>query len=328
MIAVAFASFPFLLLRGSLSGVLRGLHDVRTVVVVEALERVLNMAVLAGCLVLGILTVKLALGAAVIASVVSAGAIVVAIRSRVPDARFLRSRFHGPLARSTLRMALPVYLGNAIQYLNYRLDLVFVGALSGVTGVGLYSVSYRIAEMLLIVPNAIGFVHVGRAASDVDMQLQSSSIRLAWASASIVAGACVVVAAIASPAITLVFGHEYEGAVEPLLLLLPGIVALAAGGVLANDLAGRGRAGYNAWGSAAALVATVALDLWLVPDHGAVGAAIASSISYGISLAVAAFGFVRVTDATRAEMLGGWRWWRGAELPRRFMEARGRLGGN
>lgn len=317
MIAIAFVSLPFLLLRGSLSGVLRGMHDVRTVVLVEALERVLNLVVLAGCAVVGILTVELALTAAVVASAVSAAAILRTTAQRVPEARLLRARLHRPLARSTLRMAMPVYLGNAIQYLNYRLDLVFVGALAGVVGVGLYSVSYRIAEMLLIVPNAIGFVHVSRAASDVEMRLQASSIRLFWASASLVAGASAVVALVARPAITLVFGADYEGAVTPLILLLPGIIALAAGGVLTNDLAGRGRAAYNAWGSAGALVVTVVLDVWLVPDHGAVGAAIASTVAYSISLAVGVFGFVRVTGATLGDLLQGWCWWRDLRMPRR-----------
>lgn len=317
MMAIAFVSLPFLLLRGSLSGVLRGMHDVRTVVLVESLERVLNLVVLAVCALAGILTVELALTAAVVASAVSAAAILRTTAHRVPEARLLRARFHRPLARSTLRMALPVYLGNAIQYLNYRLDLVFVGALAGVVGVGLYSVSYRIAEMLLIVPNAIGFVHVSRAASDVEMRLQASSIRLFWASASVVAGASAVVALVARPAITLVFGADYDGAVTPLILLLPGIIALAGGGVLTNDLAGRGRAAYNAWGSAGALVVTVALDVWLVPDHGAVGAAIASTAAYSISLAVGVFGFVRVTGATLGDLLRGWCWWRGLQMPRR-----------
>jgi len=261
MVAIAFASLPFLLVRGALSGVLRGLHEIRAAVVIDTLERVVNLVVLVALAVSGHLTVELAVLGTVISSGVSAIAIGAAVRRRVPDAHLLRPRTDRPLIWATLRMAFPVYLGNAIQYLNYRLDVVFVGALAGVTGVGLYSVSYRIAEMLLLVPNAIGFVHVSRAAADVDNQHHTGSIRLFWVAMTTVLAACAVVAVVAGPGIRIVFGDEYAGAVRPLLLLLPGIVALAGGGVLANDIAGRGRASFNAWGSAAALVVTVACSI-------------------------------------------------------------------
>jgi O-antigen/teichoic acid export membrane protein len=265
---------------------------------------------LASLLAIGGLTVETALGANALAAAVTAGIAVIATHRRLPDARLLRPRADPPLLKATLRLGFPVYLGNVLQYLNYRIDLILVGALAGLTAVGLYSVSFRLAEMLLLVPNAMGFIQVSRAAADTEMRMRSSSVRLFWAASSLAAVAGLVAAVGAGPGINLVFGDEYAGAVLPLVALLPGIVALAGGGVLANDIAGRGHASYNAVGSATALIATVVLDVILVPLYGALGAAIASSIAYGVSSAVAIVGFMRITHTSRTEFVAELPWWR------------------
>ena len=56
------------------------------------------------------------------------------------------------------------------------------------------------------------------------------------------------------------------------------IKALAAN--LNMDLAGRGRPNASLWAMVPALAINGALSVWLVPRHGAQGAAIASSLAY------------------------------------------------
>jgi len=76
------------------------------------------------------------------------------------------------------------------------------------------------------------------------------------------------------------FGAGFGGAAAALRALLPGIVAYAAGTVLAGDFIGRGRPGWNAQGSVLTVVLSLVAGLLLIPRGGIVGAAWASSLAY------------------------------------------------
>jgi O-antigen/teichoic acid export membrane protein len=84
-------------------------------------------------------------------------------------------------------------------------------------------------------------------------------------------------------AIRIIFSNAFIDAYIPLLVLLPGVVLLGAGKVLVNDIAGRGYPHYNSITAGVSLIATIILDLILIPLTGVVGAAIASSVSYALA---------------------------------------------
>jgi stage V sporulation protein B len=91
--------------------------------------------------------------------------------------------------------------------------------------------------------------------------------------------------------------------VAALRFLLPGVVILALGKVIAGDLAGRGLLLYNTLGSFTALTATVAFDLLLIPRLGINGAAIASSVSYALATGVMLFFYTRISGNTVADLI-------------------------
>jgi len=66
----------------------------------------------------------------------------------------------------------------------------------------------------------------------------------------------------------------------PLLILLPGIWFQSSGDLSSYVLAGRGRPGMSSVLAGVQGIATVALDLLLIPPFGAVGAAVASLLAY------------------------------------------------
>jgi O-antigen/teichoic acid export membrane protein len=68
--------------------------------------------------------------------------------------------------------------------------------------------------------------------------------------------------------------------VIPAQILLVGLAAEGAAGVITAFLYGRGRPGLNSLAAGTGLIVTVVLDLILIPPLGAVGAAIASSAAY------------------------------------------------
>ena len=88
-----------------------------------------------------------------------------------------------------------------------------------------------------------------------------------------------------------VFGDNYDGSVEPFLLLLPSALGFVASSVFSNALLASGAPALSSLGPVGvARSIGVALDLILIPKHGATGAAIAASaalICGGIAAAVA-----------------------------------------
>ena len=81
--------------------------------------------------------------------------------------------------------------------------------------------------------------------------------------------------------IPLLFGDAFRGAVRPLVLLLPGVVAYAPVTILVVYLTvRRARPRLSLYVSLIGLVVTAAMSIVLIPSYGASGAAIASAIGY------------------------------------------------
>ena len=98
-------------------------------------------------------------------------------------------------------------------------------------------------------------------------------------------------------AITWLFGGQFEPAVTPLMLLMPGVVAVSAARVLGSYMFSQGKVIYNTYTTFIALGVTLVLDLALIPVLGINGAALASSIAYAVSLLATLWFYRRLTGA-------------------------------
>jgi O-antigen/teichoic acid export membrane protein len=194
------------------------------------------------------------------------------------------------------------WLGTTLQFLNYRLDTLIVNHFVGVSDVGLYAVSVALAETLWHISAAASTVIFPRTASDVDAATGFTPL-VARTVGLVTLGGAIAIAIGAYPMILIVFGRDFLPAVPSVLGLLPGIVMLAVGKVLSNDLAGRGRPEFGSWSAGAALVGTIAFDFLLIPRWGFMGAAAASSISYSVSAIVLVVCYARVTGNSVASVL-------------------------
>jgi O-antigen/teichoic acid export membrane protein len=96
--------------------------------------------------------------------------------------------------------------------------------------------------------------------------------------------------------VPLVYGSSFDRTVGLGFVLLPGVLALGVGKVLASVVAGRGGVRYNLYNSAVVAAVTLALYFTLIPAYHDWGAAIASSISYLASAVISAVFFRRVLD--------------------------------
>jgi len=156
----------------------------------------------------------------------------------------------------------------------------------GSSDVGIYSVSVSIAELLWYLPNSVGFIIFPKAAASGKMEMRYFTKRVFSITLLLTFIGAIGLALIGKYLIIFVYSISFVSAYTPLLILLPGVVLLGGAKVLSNEMAGRGYPQLNSYVSGLSFIITIVLDLLLVPPMGIIGAAYASTFSYGFSFIV------------------------------------------
>ena len=222
-----------------------------------------------------------------LADLVVAGYAWRAVARRLGWRRLGLSRDHGwwgrpraDLARKVTAYGMRGQLGGLITLLNLRLDFLVLGAMAGPAVLGTYAVASKYAELARLPGTALTWVTYPRMAALTAAEAAAHLRRLLRPALVLVALAVVPLFLLAGPVFRLLYGAAFDSGVRPAQVLLVGMLLSGASGVASGYLYGRGRPGLNSLGLGLGLVATVALDLALIPLYGALGAAVASSVAY------------------------------------------------
>jgi O-antigen/teichoic acid export membrane protein len=170
---------------------------------------------------------------------------------------------------------------------NAQLDQIVLSQTVAPAELGRYAIAVSLSLLSLPLVSAIGYVAFPRLAAQREAtedtrQLQKIAV---LSSAGIAVAVLVPLSLVAYWLVPLAFGAGYAGAVPLLWILAPGAVFLACGQVVGDLLRGRNRPMTVAWAQGLAAVFTVLLLILLLPLVGVYGAAIASTIAYGLALA-------------------------------------------
>ncbi len=188
------------------------------------------------------------------------------------------------------------HLSNILGFLNYRVDMFLVNGFLGPAAVGLYAVGVGLVEKLWMVSQAASTVLFPRVAAETEEERRKEFTPLVartvlWTTAL----GALVLAFLSRWIVLFLYSEAFLPAVGALQALLVGIVALSAGRVLANDIAGRGYPGLNIYIGMAAVMTNIVLNLLWIPRYGIVGAAWASTVSYSVSFLSALFFYCRLS---------------------------------
>ena len=134
--------------------------------------------------------------------------------------------------------------------------------------------------MPLAIPQAIATVLMPTTASSAVEEANTRTSSICRVSIAFTAIGGLLFGLLLTWLLPLVFGPAYKYSVLLVWVLLPGALAFVLPKVVAADLCGRGRAEYASYGSFGGLLATVILDLLLIPRFGALAAAAISSVVY------------------------------------------------
>jgi O-antigen/teichoic acid export membrane protein len=193
-------------------------------------------------------------------------------------------------ARAELIRPLSVYGAAQIAaltpaLLNADLDQLILSQTVPAADLGRYAIAVTLTQLPIPVVSAIGNVAFPRLASQrgttpAVLRLQRRSL---IGSAGLAVAMLVPLAVLAPWLVPLVFGAAYRGAVPLIWLLTPGTVFLSCGQVVGDLLRGRSQPSTVAWAQGFAAIFTVALLFALLPVVGVAGAAIASTVAYGVA---------------------------------------------
>lgn len=196
--------------------------------------------------------------------------------------RALRVAVDGAVWRGLARGAGPLALISLLGLINYRLDIVVLGALAGTRDVGIYAVATRFVDAAL--PLASFFVAAAfpvlsataaHSAEHRQRQARRAAEFLVLASMPLAVGGCVF----APQLVHVVAGPAYASASLPLRLLFASLPLSYLSTFLLFMLIAADRQGRVVPLVVASIVLNLVLNVALIPSYGAVGPALATLVS-------------------------------------------------
>jgi O-antigen/teichoic acid export membrane protein len=176
---------------------------------------------------------------------------------------------------------LRAHVGTMSHHGFLRIDVLFLGARRGPADVGQYSLASLLAERIALIGSALyaaGASHIGAHDVNGAEQLTARMLRVLTL---VIMPVAIVLALIAHPLITILFGDDYAPAVLPFVLLLPGTVCLTLWHVLSLHLiAALERPGLTTIIQGTALLISLPAYYVAVSASGMTGAALVSSGIY------------------------------------------------
>jgi O-antigen/teichoic acid export membrane protein len=272
-VAVLIAGVPFVLglVNSALVAVLQARLRMDRAAVADVLGRAASFVAL-------VVVVTLDLGFYAVVATAAAGAAVTLMvtwsivhREASPSPRAERAVW-----RSLLVAALPVGAALAVSEIYFRLDTLLISAYRSYDEVGLYSLSYRIVELIAILPAIVMtsvfplLSHYLRDRRDLaDRTVDAAGDLFVAVGVPIAAGGLVVAPAL----VRALGGEEFAGAADPLRLLLFAVALAFVSGLFGHALIAGGRQGSALRLGLTALGFNLVLNLALIPPYGIEAAA-------------------------------------------------------
>ncbi|MCH2556022.1 MAG: flippase [Alcanivorax sp.] len=294
LLYLGLAGFPLTLLVAYLNTVLQGMEDFRAYNVTILLPPYINLI----AVVVALYGLKIGVEGAMVAYIIGqlAGVLAAVVSLRRRADRTVSGTPAERYSRTMLSYGWKAHLSNIVTFVNYRADIFLVNLLLSPASTGVYVIAVQIAERLWMLSQAASAVLLPRLSAMRDnpegrLALTNKgalAVTLATALISILAAAALYV--LVEP----VFGVEYREAVPAFLWLLPGIVAWAGARVQSNCIAAAGKPEWNMYSALVVVTVNLTGNALLIPDHGIVGAAWATSLAYLID-AMIKFCLIRKT---------------------------------
>lgn len=199
-----------------------------------------------------------------------------------------------PLLKQSIIYGGKIQIGSIMRVAGQRIDELLLFQFAGAGPLGMFTLGRNITNRIRIIPMSLGTVLVPELskADDLSHVLVTMAIRRLVALMILIVIAGIV---LALPLVPLVYGDAFQRAVGPIQILLLGLIPLSVQRILIMYLIATGKAGEFVRLAAVGLLATVVMDLVLIPYLGLYGAAIGSVIGLTVEMLYALIIFTRRT---------------------------------
>jgi O-antigen/teichoic acid export membrane protein len=247
---------------------------------IEAGQRTISVFLFVCLVLLGMATAASAFAAATIV-MISACAVMLILCTL----QFGTPQFRLILFRRQLPYGFRAYLSSLFSFLVIRSDLFLVQSILGPEHAGHYSITVTLGDLFTTLPTVIGTVlFPSLSALSGSAKRRPVFRRAAMLVAAVMLLAALVSAVLVGPVVPLLFGSEYDPAIDAFLWLLPGLYFLSVNTIYMNYFASEGNPLVVIYAPATGSIVNFILNVFLIHRYGINGAAIASSIAYGVML--------------------------------------------
>jgi O-antigen/teichoic acid export membrane protein len=267
----------FIILQKLMNGVMLGQRMILLFSVTRWLPQAMQALWIIGAIALASLAVPDVIGGMLFgfAAVVVYSVVVVLRRVK------FRFAFDAACLKALLAYGAVASVADFLVFLNYKVQIFVLQAISTVEQVGVFSLGQNFGELLWQAPSMMSAVILSRSASSTDPDefarklgvLLRLSLLVCTMIGVVIGAACII-------GVPFIFGEAFAASTFVYLTLLPGVVGIVSFKILAVDLVGQGKARVTAMIMAPSILLNVALGLALIPVWGAVGAALAASVTY------------------------------------------------
>lgn len=195
------------------------------------------------------------------------------------------SEHQAGLARGLVRFSAPLALSNVLDYMNGRTEIIVIGIFLAANSAGVYNAAVRLAGLGLIVLTAFNAIFSPLIS---DLHHRHEMVRLdrlnklvtRWTMAF--AMPIVLVQLVFAPQLMSLFGREFIPGATALRLLTLGQLVNFATGSVGVMLIMIGRSDIAFVNAVVNVAVALALDFWLVPRYGLMGAGIAGGLTLAL----------------------------------------------
>jgi O-antigen/teichoic acid export membrane protein len=209
-------------------------------------------------------------------------------------------RVDASLLAQMVRYGLKFHIAILAGAIIFRADLLIVNHFRGAGEAGVYSVATQFGMLLMLLPGVIATLLFPRVTVEQDARGETTSLVTRYT--AFVMFCCCLAAVPFSFLLPLIYGREFSEATQLLLILLPGVYLVGLESVMVQH--------FNAFGLprvipvywVITLIVNLVLVFSLVPRLGAVGAAVASTVSYALIFVLVTRQFMATTGQSFAKV--------------------------
>jgi O-antigen/teichoic acid export membrane protein len=205
-------------------------------------------------------------------------------------------KFNPALMKDLFGYGMKIYLASILLFLHQRVDLLIVAMYLTPANMSFYSLASNIGQLLWKMPNAITGLLLAEVSKRETKEAHSFTAAASRHTFVILILSSIFMGLVAMPVVRIFYGGRYVPLVQPLLILLPGIVTMGVARILVSHFYAQGRPEATLTAAIICAIVNAGLNFALVPRYGIAAAALTSSITYTIYLGWLAFEYYRYTD--------------------------------